>query len=446
MKKEATLISLKESSIVISYKNKKQSFDSMNFDVTLLRDSSMPLDGFNNRVFVSRDLYDKTGSLCFLFNSENNQYTEVFCVSDDNLTSETIKASPRVFNNLGIDINSDMNCSLVSIPKPIFNKAKTIQADKISNDVIYISEKDSKDILNVYLSAGFYLFELTNMVTGKQIIINRHHLQVNDKLNKGEIQMGRTSRLFLGLEIEDVISDFIWSTIIDKIDHASSDYQKIIKVYDETKHFLISDSDFNDISEAKRVLSKYIEKIISLQPVLDSFKKKTGRNFGNTISDFYVGRSTTNLICSRPYDIDEGKDIVRIPKTVMSLLGISEMDRVRLYFKTKSYKANVLALDDESLYSKNNHSSRMDVSIGIPAHIRKHLGIENLECGVKIDRDTGFLFRKNMNEHIVPALVTLFTSNFITSFSPWKTAIMTIILTPFVVYFDLSPQRNQRLK
>ena len=63
---------------------------------------------------------------------------------------------------------------------------------------------------------------------------------------------------------------------------------------------------------------------------------------------------------------------------------------------------------------------------------------------VKIDRDTGFIFRKSINNQILPVLLTLVSANLFIDKSVWISAALSVVAIPFVVYFNLSSKRNMR--
>ena len=83
-------------------------------------------------------------------------------------------------------------------------------------------------------------------------------------------------------------------------------------------------------------------------------------------------------------------------------------------------------------------------AIGIPAHIRKKPGLYHINAAVKVDRDTSFIFKKSINEQIVPILLTLFSVNLFEDPSIWKKVLLSALLIPVVVYLNLSPKRNLR--
>lgn len=192
-----------------------------------------------------------------------------------------------------------------------------------------------------------------------------------------------------------------------------------------------------------KLVGKYLPTNLTIRPVLQSFNNKPHR-FWSRLADFFVGKSTMPLVCRRPYDTDEGSDVVRMSKSNMKLLGIDNMDRVILRHKNKSLSVAVLEIDDNDMFYKENLPININNAIGIPVHLRKQLGITRLNAVVKVDRDTGFIFRKSINEQIVPILLTLFSVNVFRDENIWKSILLSLLAVPIVVYFNLSGKRNQR--
>ena len=146
----------------------------------------------------------------------------------------------------------------------------------------------------------------------------------------------------------------------------------------------------------------------------------------------------------RPYDSDEGSDIVRMSLSNMNLLGVNEMDKVIIKYKGNSVKCRVLELKDENAFYETNVKTNINYAIGIPAHIRKKLGLCNIKSAVKVDRDTGFIFKKSINEQIVPIILTLFSINIFQDPSVLLKTLLSVLAVPIVVYLNLSSKRNMR--
>ena len=104
----------------------------------------------------------------------------------------------------------------------------------------------------------------------------------------------------------------------------------------------------------------------------------------------------------------------------------------------------MLELDNEQAFLETNLPISPDLAVGVPAHIRKKLGVTDLLSSVKIDRDTAFIFKKNVNEQVVPILLTLFSTNLFTDSSIISSALLSLVAIPIVLYFNLSSKRNMR--
>ena len=55
----------------------------------------------------------------------------------------------------------------------------------------------------------------------------------------------------------------------------------------------------------------------------------------------------------------------------------------------------------------------------VNVQLRKELGIRDMKSSVKIDRDTGFIFRRTFKDQIIPLLLTLFSTNLFALLSKW---------------------------
>lgn len=393
-----------------------------------------------NIVLVPKKLFQSLGEICVLFNSLTNEYEEVFLKTDSELHGHGIKVSPTILNKFSD--TEDGGFYLIKYNAIKVNKVYKQYIENIKEDNVVLSSQYEEYFENVECS----LFMISNTVTGENIVVKRRHINFDKKLNSNSIRINRNQRIFLGLELGDYIPDPLFEKLNKNKKIQKEEWTIIYKVYDKKTHRLIEDSLYQDRIEAKKIINRYLEPSIFITPIISSYLKKVHRTPIRAICDFYVGKSTLSLSSRRPYDMDEGGDIVRISKNNMALLGVSEMDRVILTYHNKSKKCRVLLLENNDSFKKNNIPVSIDISIAIPVNVRNELGIMDIGSSVKVDRDTGFIFRKSINEQIVPILLTLFSSNFLTNFSVWKTAIVSLLLSPIVIYFNLSSKRNMRLK
>ena len=218
---------------------------------------------------------------------------------------------------------------------------------------------------------------------------------------------------------------------------------EIISLYKAPYRAQTEDADHNVKKSCKKIINKNLGLCTKIIPVLETVREPK-KNIINAICDFYVGKSTISLMAKRPFENDEGLDIVRMTRSNMNLLGIDEMDKVVLQYKNKKISCRVLDFENENSFLKTNKPSPMELSVGIPVHIRNRLGIDDLSSAVKIDRDTVFIFKKSLNEQVVPIILTVFSAILFSDFSALASTLLSIIAIPIVIYFNLSSKRNMR--
>lgn len=412
--------------------------------VTIENKSLSPENSALNVVYVSETLYVKTGPVAILYCKELNKYIEVFCKLTNKIKGDTIQVTSTIYNNLSCSDNDSFY--LLIYPKVVFSNVKTQKVDNIKEDVVVVSQKTIESAYPDFKNSKISLFSLHNSLTGENLIVKKSHIVVDPCLPEGSIRINRIQRTFLGFEFRDYIPSYAWDKLLSLPSLEKDDFDAILRVYDKETHIVLSSATYNDKMIVKKILNKCLEYHLVLCPVVESFCGSTKKSPLFKIADFYVGKSTLSLACRRPYEIDEGKDVVRLSKNSMNLLGISAMDQVRVTFKDKTVVCRALELEEKESFEKTNLPMSCDLIAGLPVNVRNKLGIMNIASCVKIDRDTPFIFRKSLNEQIVPVLLTLFSSNFITNFSVWKTAVVSLALAPIIVYFNLSSKRNMRLK
>ncbi|MGM9873959.1 MAG: hypothetical protein ACI31G_03460 [Bacilli bacterium] len=443
---------MKETKIIIDNKNavimvgKKQYTDAFSgaINVSISENTINPINSLLNFAYVSPNIYKQIGGVCYLFCQSSGEKIELFLLPSESLVGNKIQVTSTIYSKFNCSEESDFY--LLRYCFALFNKVKTQKIDKIKEDNIVVSKKTIDSMIPDYQTCKYRLFSLHNTSTGENIIIKKKHIVIDDSLPEGVIRISRIQRIFLGFELRDYIPDLVWTQLQNNLQIDSKDWQLITSAYDEKSRIVKNNISFNEKNEVKKIINKFVDSNLILCPVIESLNNGARRNLLLKLSDFYVGKSTISLTCKRPYEIDEGKDIIRLSENNMNLLGITSMDQVRVTYKNKTVKCRVLELEEKESFKKTNLPMSADIVAGIPINLRKKLGILNIDSCVKIDRDTPFIFRKNINEQIIPILLTLFSSNFISDFSVWKTAIISLIAVPIVVYFNLSSKRNMRLK
>ena len=164
----------------------------------------------------------------------------------------------------------------------------------------------------------------------------------------------------------------------------------------------------------------------------------------------YVGKVNIALISKRTYQSDETFNIVRISRDIMKILGIENTDIVRISYLNKSCNARVLAIDDkQKIIEQNSEKGALEIEdfeniICLPANIRNELGIQSVKSNiaVKVERDMGYIFKKNFNQQILPIILILFSTEiFVNSKELIFKIIIALVSLPITLYFNLSNER-----
>ena len=391
-----------------------------------------------NTVKVPHAMYCRLrGTDIILYNRDNGLYVNIE-LAPDKLQNDQIKLTKYIKDTIEFDEGDKL--ALLANKTLTFSRIIIQRIDNIKEDYVTISNKDACG-LSVALDK-FTFFKLYNFYTGETIIVKRNHIKINNDLPQGAIQLNRKQRTFLGLELPRYIEPRLRDELMNKITD-SNKLNLLMNCYTENDMFLKDDLTHEAKIQAKSIFNEYCKPHVCFVPIIESFHQHNFQGI-KALTDFFVGKSTISLLSRRPYDSDEGSDIVRMSLSNMNLLGVNEMDKVIIKYKGNSVKCRVLELQDENAFYETNVKTNINYAIGIPAHIRKKLGLCNIKSAVKVDRDTGFIFKKSINEQIVPIILTLFSINIFQDPSVLLKTLLSVLAVPIVVYLNLSSKRNMR--
>lgn len=439
-KRDKTAVAIEFSDDTYSVINTKQRDDEQLSFFKNLKISGIFKAEFLNAVRVSKSNFEKIGKArIIVFDKQSRKYLEVTVFPFD-MSDDEIKITDYVREQFFVSENPSQELSLLLNRTVVFSGYKTQKIDFIKEDDLVLSPEDYSAFQQQI--NGYRLFEITNYYTNESFVIKSSHIRTESTLKKGEIRINKKQRLFLGLETPKYFYRKRWDDIIANLkkSNKNDEAEFLFDCYNED--LILKDIGYESEQKVKKIIEKNMPIKLLFSPVIDSFYN-LNRQSGKKLTDFYVGKSTITLICRRPYDSDEGADIVRMTKSNMDVLGIENMDRVLLKYKNKYTVCQVLEIDEERLFYNTNLPIETNMAIGVPAHIRKKLGV-NLNSTIKIDRDTAFIFRKSINEQVVPILLTLFSISAIKDINAWKAAALSLLAVPIVVYFNLSAKRNKR--
>ena len=294
------------------------------------------------------------------------------------------------------------------------------------------------------------LYRVYNDITQDSFLIKGRHILIDSSLAEGTIRLDARYRIFLGVDLPEYIPPAQWIMMWTR---ATTDEQALFsRGYPSEDHVLSSGVDQNDRVKLKQLIRKFITPRICVQetgggttsqPKSKSRIKDAICGVMHGIVDGFIGKSSIALMCRRPYKSDEGADVVRMSNASMKLLGIEEMDRVVLRYRDNELQCPVLPIDNESHFMRENRPNEINLSIGVPVHIRNRLGIQDVHSCIRVDRDTVFLLKKNMGAQTIPFLLTVSVGLFASGLLPFGVlfVIFVFLVAPLVIYFNLSQIR-----
>lgn len=427
----------KNNTLATIVKNKEYSlFDTVH---SLEFSGTKPVANGSATVYVSKSQFSYTDEdKMLLVNPKNDAFLTVNVILDDNVKDGEIKATLHLKELLGIEKGNVYLCTFKSVTA---TKCRPQRIANIRDNTVSLSAEDYDSLMSL-TDGDCKLFEVYNSFTLDCMIVKSSHVLRDTSIKKGEIRITRRHRLWLGFELPEFLSDAQWSYLQTNVANAD-DLDFINSIYLTNDHVLTKVC-ASDKARAKTIIDNAFCYSVKVIPVVETLPKDKPKSLWSRICDFYVGKSTISLMVRRPYDIDEGEDIVRMSRSNMNLLGIDEMDMVVLQYKNKKVKCRVLEFDDKDAFLETNPPISMDLAVGIPVHVRKALGVNDLQSVIKIDRDTRFIFKKSLNEQVVPVLLTLFSANIFSALAWWISVPISLVAIPVVLYFNLSSKRNMR--
>lgn len=142
-----------------------------------------------------------------------------------------------------------------------------------------------------------------------------------------------------------------------------------------------------------------------------------------------IGKSEYFLKTEWTGETDDKNNIARLSANMMSLLGITENDKILVRFGKK--QEILRALVNEELE---------DYQIGIPAPVRKNLGMNSVNDIVSVHRDMVHIFWRHSEEQTIAILGTILAV-FQVITEIWAGVLLCIIVIPLIMYFVLNQER-----
>ncbi|WP_462412396.1 hypothetical protein [Neobacillus sp. Marseille-QA0830] len=377
-----------------------------------------------------------------IYNPLNFKYTVACVKSTANMALDEIITSLSIQNKLELWTNIEI---VLHPLKKIVSQKVTIQnVNKLADGHITVAD----DLFQMITQYGADYFEVVNRTTSASFDIEACFIQSDASLGDGTVKLSYLQRELLGFENPpDTLSPFYFNRYHDELALNDEQRQFINSHYANKKVHEIKT--YEGKTKAKKIFTAAGYYQPAIYPIYQKHKKSRLfflKKVFVSLLNWLIRPSSLKLKVIRPYSTDESSNIVRISKSVMSLLGIEENDRIRILYRGKSIEVPVLELDSPELIKETNivtNESSMNLSIGIPAHLRYKLGIKQIGKTCDVERDMYFLFKKNWNLQFLPILATIIAILTLDPLGGWLKLILSIIIVPFSSYITLSSVREK---
>lgn len=319
-----------------------------------------------------------------------------------------------------------------SIAFPTLNKEIDNKCFKL-NKILEGTIDCDKSNIKVYEIKESYVLNFTDVALQNFKDIKEEMITISSKF---KYLLDFNAKFFLVRNIDNK-SNFIISKDHIKFSDKIDDY--VIKL--NRKHRII----LGDVNANKSNI------VLLPYPNINCDQDSIFKRILNLILKVYVGKVNIGLIAKRTYQSDESFNLVRISDDIMKLLGISDTDIVKITYLNTSCYTRVLPINDgKKIIDQNSEPDAIPIYelenvVCIPASIRYELGITSVKSNnsVKIERDMGYIFKKNINQQILPIILILFSTEiFVNGRELIIKIIIALISLPITMYFNLSNERS----
>lgn len=373
--------------------------------------------------------------------------------TNNNLKSEYIYLTNRLIENVaGEEWSNQGECNIKDMPIILYNncyeypiglpKANQINTVAFSS-VLYDKNKSEKDK---------YDFILYNKFNDARLYLNFDQLDYGDN--------GRVKDKH-GNPAEKVMVPRYYKKLLGYMDYPL----KMIRTEEYRLSFeLLSDRDkqlFNMFYEEVKgenyyvlkgmeILNNYndeLDELINVQRKIGCFDsvgivkipkmKNSGiktnflskHRFMEKLLDKVIGKADFYLKSEWTSETDDRNNVARLNSNMMSLLGVSENDKIEIIFGETIVKTRVLINNDID-----------DYQICLPAPARKKLGENNINDIVVVHRDMLYTFLRHSEEQVIAILGTVLAVFEVVDIF-WVGALICLIFTPLILYFVLNEER-----
>ena len=348
----------------------------------------------NDSIYFNTNDYDYLKNKIFIIvNTNDNRFSIAFPTINDEVQSGHFR--------LNKILRESINCNHENIKVYEFKDRYVLSF----TDVGLQSFKDIKEEIITVNSKYKYLldfdskyFLIKNVDNRSNFIVSKEHIKFDDKVDGYVIRLNRKHRIILG-----------------------------------------------DVNARK------VNIILLPYPNINCDQDSIFKRLLNSILKVYVGKVNIGLIAKRTYQSDESFNLVRISDDIMKLLGIKDTDIVKITYLNTSCYTRVLPINNGDKIIENNNEQdsvpiyELENVVCIPASIRYELGITSVKTNnsVKVERDMGYIFKKNINQQILPIILILFSTEiFVNGRELIIKIIIALISLPITMYFNLSNERS----
>ena len=165
----------------------------------------------------------------------------------------------------------------------------------------------------------------------------------------------------------------------------------------------------------------------------------------------FIGYREIELRTAYIYPFDESHKVARLHPNVRKVLGIEESDVLVIEYNGNKVKLPVLDIDTnhvEEICKVEQEFIDGHLSIGIPAAMRKKLGVPHIGTVLHVRRSMAAMLFKHINRLILPVLALWFTV--LQFFQPisekeniLKYIAALLILTPVIIFASVSEERSK---
>lgn len=403
----------------------------------------------HNLVEVSKDWLANNG-----FN--NNEPVLCLCSRTGNIYECRVVSKPDIEGNacrLSAVISEEFEAeagdtmTVVKIKTKTIAKAITQKVNSVHSECVSLSVNDY-----AFIDKNYAQYQIIHTATGSVYTVNTDKIVCSEDTPDGAMRLSMYQRKLLGQQAPILVKRAVFNDILSNEALAEQEKDQIKSLYADEK--ICANLNYAESDTVKKILSKTNYFDMMIIPVFESYKNNytSRKNHNGFLLRKMIGYSDVVLKTGRPYSTDESRRIIRLSRENLNLLGLDDMDKVVIRYRDKSVTVRAMGMDSMDEVKGNNvigDDSDINMLVGIPVFIRKELGIRDLNATVKVERNTQFLYRKNLNIQFLPMIALLFTlvQTFQDKFETWKDYVFIvaifILISPFVLYMVFSELRNK---